>query len=233
MDKKEKTNMVYPIVIAHRGGGKIYGDNTLKSIQHSISIGVTYIEIDVRKTKDNVIILYHNSWIQYKHDIIYIHDMTYEDIYNIKDNICRLDEVLKYISTQQYTDICINIDIKEEGMIDDINKIIYEYTQNKHVNFVYTSFLHTEILNIRHKYDNVQYGMIFDIYDIELDTRDDINIIILNIDSIDSRTIDKIKQKQKQVWLYTVNTETDIKLALDLHVDGIITDVPDLFIGFV
>lgn len=239
MDKKDTKNTLYsinPIVIAHRGGGKIHGDNTLRSIEESMKMGVDYIEIDVRKTKDEVIILYHNSWIQCGGGIVYIHDMTYDDLYNVKSDICRLDELLMYISTRQYIQVCINMDIKEEGITDDIWRIIYEYIENGKLgyeNFMFTSFCHTQILYMKDKFEQMQCGIIFDIYDEGLDIRDDIKIIVLNIDSIDTRTIDKIKQKQKHVWLYTINTEREIKLALDLEVDGIITDVPDYVMLYV
>ncbi len=48
-------------VIAHRGGGLEAPENTIKGIRHGMRVGADIIEIDVRKTKDNRLILLHDS----------------------------------------------------------------------------------------------------------------------------------------------------------------------------
>ena len=47
--------------IGHRGARAYEPENTLRSFQRAIEIGVDAIELDVRKTKDNELVVIHNA----------------------------------------------------------------------------------------------------------------------------------------------------------------------------
>lgn len=51
------------IVVAHRGDHVNAPENTLLAYQHAIENGVDYIEIDLRTTKDSVLVIMHDSKI--------------------------------------------------------------------------------------------------------------------------------------------------------------------------
>jgi glycerophosphoryl diester phosphodiesterase len=48
-------------IIAHRGASGLAPENTLSSIRKALEIGVDYIEIDVRLSKDGVVMVSHDS----------------------------------------------------------------------------------------------------------------------------------------------------------------------------
>ncbi len=48
-------------VIAHRGGGLEAPENSLKGIRHGMRVGADIVEVDVRRTKDNRLILLHDA----------------------------------------------------------------------------------------------------------------------------------------------------------------------------
>ncbi|BAV07860.1 glycerophosphoryl diester phosphodiesterase [Filimonas lacunae] len=50
-----------PVVIAHRGDHTVFPDNSLTAFQKAIELGVDYVEVDVRTTKDDSLIAVHNS----------------------------------------------------------------------------------------------------------------------------------------------------------------------------
>jgi len=47
--------------IGHRGARAYEPENTLRSFQKAIELGVDAVELDVRKTKDNEIVVIHNA----------------------------------------------------------------------------------------------------------------------------------------------------------------------------
>ena len=49
------------IPFAHRGGSLESTENTLDSFQHSINLGYEYIETDVRHTRDNKLVVFHDE----------------------------------------------------------------------------------------------------------------------------------------------------------------------------
>ena len=51
------------IVVAHRGDWRNAPENSLQAIQNCIAMGVDMVEIDVRKTKDDVLVLMHDETI--------------------------------------------------------------------------------------------------------------------------------------------------------------------------
>src|SRR5215813_789004 len=50
-----------PDVIAHRGGGGEWPGETLLAFDQAIKLGVDVLEMDVRRTRDDKIILMHNK----------------------------------------------------------------------------------------------------------------------------------------------------------------------------
>ena len=50
---------LHPLIIAHRGGGKDWPENTLLAMQKAREAGADIIELDVQVTKDGVPVLYH------------------------------------------------------------------------------------------------------------------------------------------------------------------------------
>ncbi len=72
-------------VIAHRGAHKNAPENTLKSFQHAIDLGCDYVEVDVRRSRDGVLVLMHDRTV----------DRTTDGTGNVKD--------LTYVKIQQLT----------------------------------------------------------------------------------------------------------------------------------
>jgi glycerophosphoryl diester phosphodiesterase len=48
-------------IVAHRGANKFAPENTIPAIEKAIAMGLDYVEIDVRETKDGEFVLMHNA----------------------------------------------------------------------------------------------------------------------------------------------------------------------------
>ena len=57
----ENSNDNKIMVIAHRGDWRNAPENSIQAIQNCIDLGVDMVEIDVRKTKDNQLVLMHDE----------------------------------------------------------------------------------------------------------------------------------------------------------------------------
>ena len=49
------------VVVSHRGDWRNAPENSIQAIQNCIDMGVNMVEIDIKKTKDNVLILMHDQ----------------------------------------------------------------------------------------------------------------------------------------------------------------------------
>jgi len=56
-------NSEYILVAAHRGGHNGYPENSIPALKHAIYIGVDIVELDVKVTKDSVVVLMHDGKI--------------------------------------------------------------------------------------------------------------------------------------------------------------------------
>lgn len=49
------------VIVGHRGAAGAFPENTIPSIEHAVELGVDMIEFDVQATKDNQLIVFHDS----------------------------------------------------------------------------------------------------------------------------------------------------------------------------
>jgi glycerophosphoryl diester phosphodiesterase len=69
------------VVVAHRGAHKTVPENTLASLEKAIELGTDYVELDVRRTKDGVLVLMHDASVNRMTDGKgKIEDLTIEQI---------------------------------------------------------------------------------------------------------------------------------------------------------
>jgi len=88
--------------IGHRGAKAYEPENTLRSFKRAIELGVDAVELDVRKTKDNEIVVIHNSDVNKTTDGSgSVSDFTLEEIKQFVtengEQIPTLEEVLDFV----------------------------------------------------------------------------------------------------------------------------------------
>ena len=121
-----------PLIMAHRGDSAAAPENTLLSMQQAIEIGVDVLETDVRLTKDNQLVLFHDDDLERTtglegtvreftlrelREIDLGYGFTLDDgaTHPFRDQghtIVTLAEILK-----EFPDTIVNIDIKDEDVI--------------------------------------------------------------------------------------------------------------------
>jgi glycerophosphoryl diester phosphodiesterase len=112
------------------------------------------IEFDVRRTKDNVLIVYHDGLIQGKP----VSHLLYEEIRQIARNqgfdIPKVEEVLKWSRGR----IKLDVEIKEEGYEKEIVELLSGFF--KEDQFVITSFNESSLKIVKDNYPDIQVGLL-------------------------------------------------------------------------
>ncbi|KXS48151.1 glycerophosphoryl diester phosphodiesterase [Halanaerobium congolense] len=57
----EKHNFDYPVLVAHRGSSYSAPESTLPAVKKAVESGVDYIELDVQRTKDGKLVIFHDT----------------------------------------------------------------------------------------------------------------------------------------------------------------------------
>jgi glycerophosphoryl diester phosphodiesterase len=80
-------NSEYVVVISHRGDWRNWPENSIPAIESIIKMGVDMMELDVKMTKDSVLVLMHDKNIdRMTNGKGFISDMTYDSLmtFNLK-----------------------------------------------------------------------------------------------------------------------------------------------------
>ncbi len=221
-------------IIAHRGASKLAGtDNTIESFKLAITLGADFVEMDVRRTKDKKLIVFHDDII----DDTLVKFLTYEEL-NSKTqakgySVPLLEDVLKLCKGK----IKLDIELKETGYEFRVLSTIKKYFS--YDEFMIKSFLDTAVKKVELLDKRVNTGLLLGYKNANVKRR--VNefmprrrLALLDVDFVSPQyklvTWDymlRMRLLKKKVYVWTANDEKVIKKLLAKGVDGIITDVPD------
>ncbi|SOB92264.1 glycerophosphoryl diester phosphodiesterase [Ureibacillus xyleni] len=163
-DDKEVLQTQQPIVLAHRGGSHLAPEHTMLAFEKAFTLGVDGFEVDIRLTKDEEIIVFHDETVDRTSDGVgFVKDLNLEELkqlnfgYNFQDlegNYPYQEEKVEIVTLKElfetYPNTYINIDIKDgpdtyEGslMPSKLWRLIEEYNAENQI--VVTSFFSEQV----------------------------------------------------------------------------------------
>lgn len=115
-------------IFSHRGESKNNIENTMPAFYDALLSNSDGIETDIRKTKDNVLVLFHDKTIdRLTKKSGKLSNYTYTELLNISlkgEKIVTLDDFLKYFSNKN---IKLFLEIKEENIEKSVIELIDKY----------------------------------------------------------------------------------------------------------
>jgi len=208
-------------IFGHRGLPRIYKENTFISINKANDY-CDYVEIDVRLTKDNNLILFHDPNIG--DDLI--KDLTLSQLEKLLNRESLEDCVL---TSRDQLQGKINFEIKTDTLEDSKIDILFQKMLSiLEPDDIVSSFNWKAIQSFKDLF-NSSYGIIFDkeeeLFQAQSLSNHDENLFFMAHHTlIDSRNFDLPKEK---TVLWTVNDETDFQRYMEMEIYGIVTDIPD------
>ena len=242
----QKKTLKLPKLIGHRGVKDLCPENTLESIAMALELGLTFVEIDVKISKDKLPILLHDDTLdRTTNGNGLVIDYDYESIrkldagkffYKKNTNIFvpKLEDTLNLCINNN---VNLNIELKPNKNFEKENTLqIYELTKNIHqIDIFFSSFDMISILEISKLYPQSFRSFLLDdfneynIHDlINLSINNDLKICGLNIDLVSTDIIKKIKESNMSITVYS---DKNINLSkaneiFSLGVDSIFIDNP-------
>lgn len=67
-------------IIAHRGVQDIFHENTIGAFTRAVDVGADMIEFDIRRTKDNILVAFHDSSITTDGHTVLLKDLTFSEL---------------------------------------------------------------------------------------------------------------------------------------------------------
>ncbi len=228
------------LIIAHRGVPTYAKENTIESFEKAMASGADMIEFDVRRTKDNVLIAYHDERIQ-GHSV---NELTHEGINQMARDLAfdipAVEEVLKRARGK----IKLDVELKEQGYEEEIVELLYRYLEKDQ--FVITSFNDASLRVIKERYLDIKTGLILgrgipsyhilarlqEFFPMKRCKKAKADFLVAHVKLLRVGFLERARRSHLPVFVWTVNDEETIwKLLHDRKVYGIITDKPDLAVS--
>ena len=242
----QKKTLKLPKFIGHRGVKDLCPENTLESIARAFEIGLNFVEIDVKISKDKVPILLHDDTLDRTTNgsgLAIDHD--YENIKKLdagkffyKENtnifVPKLEDILNLCINNNGN---LNIELKPNKNFEKENAHkIYEVTKNiNQIDIFFSSFDMISILEISKLYpQSIRTFLLDDFKEYNIDDlisisiNHDLKICGLNIDFVTTDIIKKIKKSNIAITVYS-DKNINLSSANDifsLGVDSIFVDNP-------
>lgn len=212
-------------VVAHRGASGVEVENTLSAFERAILLGVDYIELDVRKTSDGKIVVYHDPWIP---GLGAIERLPLEQIERVVlrngQHIATLEEVIVFSKGR----VQWLIELKTPGAWLAVLDLVEHHRIGDQV--ILASFHHPTALQVKQVAPRIKTGIIsaerlVDPVHALAAARAD--VLMQDFETLDEELVAQVRAVQREVFAWTVNDETSIREAIAVGVHGLISDYPD------
>lgn len=236
------TNKAQTKIIAHRGFSDIAPENTLIAFQKAIEIGADYFELDVHQTKDGILVVIHDKTINRtssNNKTGKINNLNFSELQSVRvglsskfgeeynnEKIPTLKEALELAKGN----IKVCVELKADKIENQVAELLNELDMIDQV--IVFAFNDKSLVNIKKLNPEIKTLFLKSYANIKtLDFVKEINANAIGVGYDTKITKEFISYAHKnniEVFKWTVNKEQEMKELIDLQIDGIITNKPDL-----
>ena len=211
--------------IAHRGFTKVFPDNTLEACVAAIQLGVDGIECDVQETADHRFVVFHDPQLLGQD----IGRLSLGEIKNVK-----LEGKFEIPTLEQTLDLCqkrvkMVVELKKVWAVDRVLALLKAFA--KPTEITVASFNRDLVSKTSNLAPEIQTAIIT-----ARPTKDPVrmaksvksDIIIMKFPFATAELAEKIHRHKLSIFVWDCVGLEDIRTALLLDIDGIISDFPDL-----
>jgi glycerophosphoryl diester phosphodiesterase len=215
--------------IGHRGARAYEPENTLLSFKKAVEIGVDAVELDVRKTKDNQLVVIHDADVKRTTDGKgSVSELTLEEIKGFSaekgEKIPTLKEALDFLDKK----VKIVIELKEAGFEEKVLAAVHAKGLQKNVVFV--SFIEEALRKVRELDKEVETGLIYVKHKNPVKAALELkaSYLLPLYRFTHTANVKKAHENGLKVIVWTINTPEEVAEYASKGVDGIASDKPDI-----
>jgi len=229
--------------IAHRGASEYFPDNTLESFDQALRESADMLELDVRKTVDGRLVLFHDWYVMAGPNdepdmrvTRLVSHVSYDELQAACEamgfRLATLAEVLARYKNR----IGLNIELKASGYEEDVADQIRELGEVENV--VVSSFLPWVIAKIKNIDARIKTGWIIGQEQVILLNRLARPVVFMIFKELEAwsahlqheiaapSVVGQFHKRGIPVYVWTVNDPAAMRELVDMGVDGIITNRP-------
>lgn len=224
---------VVMMIMGHRGAANLEPENTLRSIARAIEIGVDAVEIDVRLTRDEEIVVIHDETLdRTTNGKGFVKRYTLEELKEFDagkgERIPTLQEVMDLTADK----VCLVIELKEKGT----EKKVVEMIQNNEVaHRVYViSFWHRLVQAVKRLDGDIKTGVLLVgcPVDLSVAARASADAFVMRYRFVDGQFVQMAHNGGLKVFLWNIDDPDLLERYVAMGVDGIGSNDPRVLVDF-
>ena len=188
-------------------------------------MNTNYVEVDVRKTKDDELIIMHDADInRTTNSSGLIKDLTLKELKKVNagkgEEIPTLDEVIEVVKNK----VKLVVEIKEPGTEKEV---VEKITANKLENTIIASFYHKTVKNVRKWNSNINAGIIFVGQPVnvgQMASAANANVIFPSYRYMDEDLVKDAKENELKVYPWAIDDPITFKKFAKMGVEGVVTN---------
>lgn len=225
-------------ISSHRGNSDRSPENTIPALENAILANSDYAEIDVRQSKDGILVLMHDQSLERTAGLNqFVSDLTILELNKldvgswfgieyIGTHIPTLEEALTYCKGRIKLNIEMKVNGDVESMAEQLAALIdqYDYDHQCIVSSTNYSFL----LKLKELDEDIRTGYILSAVYGNFYEKKQIDFFSIRHNFINKNIVTKVHAAGKEVHAWTVNSIRELERMKSVGVDCIITDNPSL-----
>jgi glycerophosphoryl diester phosphodiesterase len=215
--------------IGHRGARAYEPENTLRSFQKAIELGVNAVELDVRRTRDDQLVVIHNANVNKTTDGNgSVNELTLNEIKGFVtekgEKVPTLEEALQFLGKR----VTILVELKETGIEEQVLNLVHKKGLTE--NIIIISFHEDALRKVRELDPEIITGLIYIRHKNPVQTALNLNAqyMLPLYRFTHSANIKKAHENGLKVIVWTINTAEEVAEYKKKGVDGIASDKPEI-----
>jgi glycerophosphoryl diester phosphodiesterase len=220
-------------IIGHRGAAGRLPENTLKSINYAINVSVDIVEVDVRATRDNVLVVFHDADFKRLADVdVPVRSVEYSWIKSSilinGEHVPLLEEVIDVVKDK----VGLFIEIKEPDTIKGVIELVRSSGILEQVAII--SFYDEALITAKRLEPRIATGLIYAqppgrVLDaVKLGAK----IVLPQYKITSEKSINLAHKYNLRVVAWTINSRVEALRLVRAGVNGLATDLPDELVKF-
>ncbi|HDI74527.1 MAG: glycerophosphodiester phosphodiesterase [Thermoprotei archaeon] len=215
-------------IVGHRGAAGYEPENTIRAIKKGIDCGADWVEVDVRATKDGVLVLMHDDTVDRTTDGSgYLRNLTFDEVRRLDagkgERVPTLEEALEVCKGL----VGVLVEIKEPYIAENVARVVEEIGLDR----VMIISFYPEALKRVKEISSLKTGLIYarnPIENLNRAVRLKVDSVQVHYSLLDREYVKLVKDRGLILCAWTVNSEREAIRVLNLGVDMITTDYPCL-----
>lgn len=221
------------IKMGHRGAAALEPENTLLSVERAIAVGVDAVEVDIRTTRDNELVIIHDAAIdRTTNGKGLVRDLTLEELKRFDAGKGQRIPTLQELIDHNRGRVNLFLELKDEGIEQRMVEVVRK--NGLYEKACVISFWHSMVKKVKTLDAGIRTGVL--IVGCPIDTyiagSAGANALVMNYAFVNKEFVELARHDNFEVHIWNIDDPRLLDRYADMGVDGIASNNPQILVDY-